>query len=183
MKKISAIVLFFALGIVVSGCFHRSAPGGKGGVYDSLTNRTTYTVEPWGSISFTGHWDGGRYNKTSHNQYFYRADTSTLVVSVADCKSLPFGKQGLEGYAVVKRFYELEQQYMSMQGATPEIVIEDEAARYMIWKSHVDGIDQYSLFGLKDCSCNECVYRSLTLKTRKMSAEQKVAFLKDAFLR
>jgi hypothetical protein len=182
MKKIQAIAMIVVASIMATACFHRMAPTGKGGTYNEQTNTTTYAAEPYGSIAIPGKWDGGKYNKASRNQFFYRADTSTFIASIGPCSSLPFGKAHLEGNDVVKRYFDLEVQFQAIQGTEPKVLVDDAANRYKIWMSHIDGIDQYFLFGVKDCTCNECVYRSFTLKTRKMTADESVKFLQGIFL-
>lgn len=167
------------------GCFRKMAPTSKSNViYNQQADATIYTVDPYGNITIPGKWDMGKYTKASHRQYFYHADTSTLIAAIDVCKNLPFGRDNAEGYEVVKKYYDLEIRYQGMQGTELKPVVEDPANRYMLWMGRIDGIDQYFLFGVKDCAdCKGCMYTSLTLKTRKMSADAKVQFLKDIFLR
>lgn len=178
----------FWLGLVAfsavcsTGCFHRMAPGGHKAAYKEASDVTMYEEPPYGSIEIPGKWEAGKYNKTSHQQYFYRADTTTLIVAISNCKSLPFAKKAGENYDWVGGYYELEERMAKMQGNEMTLITDDKANRYRIWMSRIDGIDQYFLFGLKDCDCKEPVYRSLTLKTRKMSAEEKRKLLVGIFM-
>lgn len=163
-----------------SGCHRRVMQPKKDVVYSESAGTTTYTEAPYGALVIPGKWDAGKYTKTSRHQYFYRADTSTLVAAIGPCKSLPFGKEHLEGHDVVKRYYDLEKSYQEMQGQTTNLLLNESG--YMLWRAHIDGIDQYFLFGEKDGADNECVYRYLNLKTRKMNNEACVQFLKDIFI-
>jgi hypothetical protein len=159
------------------------APGTMSDItYNDQKNTTTYTSAPYGSLSFPGKWAMGKYNKSSRHQYFYHPDTSTLIAAIGPCKGLPSAKDNAQGYEVVRKYYDLETRFQALNNIELKPLVEDEANRYMIWAARVDGIDQYFLFGLKDCACNECVYRYMVLKTRKMSEEAKVSFLRETFL-
>lgn len=183
MKNTLTILAFFAACLAFAGCFHKMAPTTKSDItYNDQNNTTTYRSAPYGSLTFPGKWAAGKYNKASSQQYFYHPDTSTLIAAIGPCKSLPSGKGNAQGYEVVKKYYDLETRFQALNSIELKPVVEDEANRYMIWTARIDGIDQYFLFGLKDCACNECVYRYMVLKTRKMSAEAKIDFLKNTFL-
>lgn len=182
---INRVAIFVAVivSLAFSGCFHKMAPVSKSDVtYNEQKDVTTYSVAPYGSLSFPGKWAMGKYNKSSRHQYFYHPDTSTLIAAIGPCKGLPFAKDNAQGYEVVKKYYDLETRFQALNSIELKPVVEDEANRYMIWTARIDGIDQYFLFGLKDCACNECVYRYMVLKTRKMSVEAKKDFLKNTFL-
>lgn len=164
------------------GCFHRMAPGGHRAAYKETSDVTVYEESPYGIVEIPGKWEPGKYNKTSRQQYFYRADTTTLIAAISNCKSLPFAKKAGAGYDWVKGFYELEERMAKMQGNEMTLLEDNTANRYRLWTSRVDGIDQYFLFGLKDCDCGEPVYRSLVLKTRKMTADEKRKLLVGIFM-
>jgi hypothetical protein len=187
MRSINKIfnLLLAVILILTSGCFHRMAPTSSGSVtYNKADDRTIYTDAPYGNVSIPGQWMSGKYSKASRQQYLYHKDTATLVVSVGPCSYYPFAKDGMEGYAFVQKYYEVESKYQTqMLEQTPTLLVEDKANRYMIWMVRQDGIDQYYLCGVKDCDCNVCTYRTINLKSRKYSAEKAKEFLREAFLK
>ncbi|GAA4460416.1 hypothetical protein GCM10023093_03020 [Nemorincola caseinilytica] len=180
MNKIAGILMIGMLWLAGSSCHRKIMQPKKDIVYNESAQTTTYTEAPYGSLVIPGRWEAGKYTKGSGHQYLYRADTSTLVAAIGSCRSLPFGKQQLQGYAVVERYYELEKKYQDMQGQSTKLIVADSAKKYMLWKAHIDGIDQYFLFGVKDG--DECAYRYLNLKTRKMTADVSIQYLRDIFL-
>jgi ferredoxin len=182
-KGVVFVVSICALYFLV-GCMNKLAPHSPAaGTYNETANATIYTVAPYGKVTLPGRWIPGKYNKTSKQQYYYREDTTTLTVAIGPCKSQPFGKNGLEGFDFVKRYYEMEANYQKqLLDQQAEILISDSAARYILWMVHQDGIDQYYLCGVKDCTCNVCVYRSFNLKNRRMSRADATKFLKDLYL-
>ncbi|MCF8450960.1 MAG: hypothetical protein K9G49_13895 [Taibaiella sp.] len=179
----SILVLVALLALFLSGCFHRMAPGSKAGRYNQQSNNTVYTVTPYGSIILPGIWQPGKYNKASKQQYYYRADTTTLIVSVGPCSNFSFGKGEVTNFDFVKRYYETEAKFqMQLQEQTPKILVEDSIKKYMLWVVREDGIDQYYLCGVKDCACKECTYRTLTLKNRRLTEAQARALLTGIFM-
>jgi hypothetical protein len=175
------LVPFFLL--LLQACHHRMVPVSKSAIiYDQPTDRTRYSEDPFGTVSIKGKWDAGKYNKASHQQYFYHKDTATLIVSIGVCSAFPFAKNGLSGYDFVKKYFDVEAKYQAMLEQKANLLVEDEANKYMIWVVRQDGIDQYFLCGAKDCSCNEPVYNAITLKSRKYDAEKAKAFLKETFM-
>ncbi len=179
----SMLVVVALVTVFMSGCFHRMAPGSKAGRYNQQDNNTGYTVIPYGSLTLPGMWEPGKYNKASKQQYYYRADTTTLIVSVGPCSNFSFGKGGVTDFDFVKRYYETEAKFqLQLQEQTPKILLEDATNRYMIWVVREDGIDQYYLCGVKDCACKECTYRTITLKNRRLSEAQVKALLTGIFM-
>lgn len=169
--------------VLLQSCHHRMVPTTESMIsYDQQTDRTRYSEEPFGTVSITGKWEAGKYNKASHQQYFYHKDTATLIVSIGACRNFPFAKHGLAGYDFVKKYYDVEAKYQAMLEQKANLLVEDEANRYMIWMVRQDGIDQYFLCGARDCTCNEPVYTALTLKSRKYDAEKAKTFLKEVFM-
>jgi len=185
MKTGNTFSLLFCLVVLCQiGCSPKMVPVSKSVVqYDSVNDRTVYTVEPYGNISLPGKWIEGKYNSSTKQQYFYHKDTVTAIVTVGACSGYPFAKDKAEGYEFVKKYYESETKYQTqMLEQHPKLMVEDEKNRYMIWMVRQDGIDQYYLCGVKDCACNECSYRAINLKSRKYTAEKAKAFLTDVFL-
>jgi len=186
-NKVIRIACSFFFGVsmmlIVSGCFHRLAPAAVvTAPYNAATNTTTYTVSPYGSVVMPGMWEAGKYAKTSRQQYFYRADTTTLIVSVGQCSNYEFGKGKVSDVDFVQSYYEMEANYqIKLQEQTPIVLVTDTVARYKIWMVREDGIDQYYLCGTKDCACKECTYRTLILKSRKITKDAAVALLKQIF--
>jgi len=180
-----SILLFAVMFVLISssGCFHRLAPAsGTVAPYNASTNITTYTVSPYGTVVLPGKWETGKYAKTSRQQYFYRADTTTLIVSVGACSNYEFGKGKVTDADFINSYYNMEANYqIKLQDQTPVVLVTDMDARYKIWVVREDGIDQYYLCGTKDCACKECTYRTLVLKNRRMSQAESVALLKHVF--
>lgn len=177
------LVIVVSVAVFTSGCFHRMAPGSKAGRYNQQNNNTVYTVSPYGSLILPGNWEPGKYNKASKQQYYYRADTTTLIVSVGSCSNFKFGKSGEADYEFVKRYYETEAKFqMQLQEQTPKILLEDSIKKYMLWVVRENGIDLYYLCGVKDCACKECTYRTLTLKNRRLTEAQAKELLTGIFL-
>ena len=183
---VNRFLLLFVSILVVTGlnsCFHRLAPASKTEAqYDAKANSTTYTVLPHGNVILPGKWEAGKYAKTSRQQYFYRADTTTMIVSVGLCSSYEFGKGKVADADFINSYYNMEANYqIKLQEQTPVILESDSAARYKIWMVRADGIDQYYLCGTKDCACKECSYRTLILKNRKINQADAIALLKQVF--
>ena len=179
-------ILVFACMLMLfsnSGCFHRLAPAsGTVAPYDATANTTTYAVSPYGTVVLPGKWETGKYAKTSRQQYFYRADTTTLVVSLGACSNYEFGKGTVTDAVFINSYYNLEANYqIKLQDQTPVVLVTDNDARCKIWMVREDGIDQYYLCGTKDCACKECTYRTLILKNRRMPQAEAVALLKQIF--
>lgn len=187
-SKIQALLLAPVLVLLTSGCGHKMAPATTstqpvGGTYKQNASSMVYTVNPYGSIALPGKWDAGKYAKASRQQYFYRSDTTTMIVSIGACSNQPFARDGIDGFEFVRRYYEAESKYQTqLLEQTPRVLIEDKENKYMLWTVHSDGIDQYFLCGVKDCACNECAYRSLTLKNRRLTEKQATKLLQDIFL-
>ena len=173
----------FFVFIISSGCFHRLAPAsGNAATYNSSTNTTNYTVSPYGTVVLPGKWETGKYAKTSRQQYFYREDTTTLIVSVGACSNYEFGKGKVIDPDFINSYYNMEANYqIKLQDQTPVVLVTDMDARYKIWMVREDGIDQYYLCGTKDCACNECTYRTMILKNRRMLQADAIALLKQVF--
>lgn len=169
---------------ILTGCFHKMAPSSPAaGTYNDSANKTVYTVAPWGAVTLPGKWMPGKYNKSSRQQYYYRDDTTTLTVVIAPCKNQPYAKGGLTGYDFVKKSFEIESRYqVQLLEQTPRLLVQDSANRYMIWTVRQDGIDQYFLCGVKDCTCNECSYRSFNLRNRRLTEAVAIKLLQDVFL-
>jgi len=181
VKAIAPIAILFPL---ITGCHSKLVPQSPSDIrFDEGAGRTIYATTPWGIVSIPDKWAAGKYNKATRQQYFYHKDTATLIVSVGACKSYPFGKDGTAGYDFVRKYYEVESKYNGLLEQPTRIIEESEKDRYIIWTMRADGIDQYVICGVKDCTCNECGYRTIHLKSRKYSADKAVAFLKDAFLK
>lgn len=190
IRKTQVQVLFLApvLALLISGCGRKMAPATSsenpaGGMYKQNANNMVYTVSPYGSLALPGQWTAGKYAKASRNQYFYRSDTTTMIVSIDACRNQPFARDGIDGFEFVRRYYEAESKYqVQLLEQTPRVLIEDKENKYMLWTVHSDGIDQYFLAGVKDCTCNECAYRTLTLKNRRLTEKQATRLLQDIFL-
>ena len=185
-KSFAGISVSILAGLVffLTGCHPKMVPAGKSDVrYEQQSDKTVYTVEPFGKLAIPGKWMEGKFNPSTHQQYFYHKDTATLVLAIDACKNSPFYKNGLEGHDFVKKYYDLESQYQSqlMQQKT-ELTTENAQNRYMIWRVHMDGIDQYFLCGVKDCACNECTYRLINLKSRKYDEARAKAYLTEIFM-
>lgn len=181
IKAIALIAILFPL---ITGCHSKLVPQSPSDIrFDEGAGRTIYATTPWGMVSIPDKWAAGKYNKATRQQYFYHKDTATLIVSVGACKSYPFGKDGTAGYDFVRKYYEVESKYNGLLEQPTRIIEENKKDRYVIWTMRADGIDQYVICGVKDCTCNECGYRTIHLKSRKYSADKAVAFLKDAFLK
>ncbi|MBE2289423.1 MAG: hypothetical protein IAE95_07710 [Chitinophagaceae bacterium] len=179
-KAIALVAILFPL---ITGCHSKLVPQSPSDIhFNESVGRTIYSTTPWGIVSIPDKWAAGKYNKTTKQQYFYHKDTATLIVSVGACKSYSFGKDVTAGYDFVKKYYEVESKYNGMLEQPTRIIEENEKDRYIIWTMRADGIDQYIICGVKDCTCNECGYRTIHLKSRKYSADKAVTFLKDAFL-
>lgn len=187
IKKLSVIVsvsfiaAFFSL---LVGCHPKMVPSGKSDVhYEESTDKTTYSVEPFGRLSIGGKWMEGKFNPSTHQQYFYHKDTATVVVTIDACKNSPYYKKGIEGYDFVKKYYELEERYQSqLMDQKCELLTENSTDRYIVWRARIDGIDQYFLCGVKDCTCNECTYRLINLKSRKHDETRAKAYLTEIFM-
>ncbi len=184
ISKLKTVVTGLVVLVAVVGCQHRMAPTSTySGSYNASDNSTDYEVLPYGKVTMPGKWIAGMYNKTSRKQVFYRDDTTTLTVVIAPCASSPFSKDGMTGYEFVRNYYKVEAQYQTeFFEQTPKLLVEDKENRYMLWMVHSDGIDQYFLCGVKDCSCDECTYRSFNLKNRRLSEAQSKKLLQDIFL-
>lgn len=169
--------------VLLSGCHPKMAPVGKSDVkYDAQADKTVYTVDPYGMEQIPGQWMPGKFNPSTHQQYFYHKDTATLVVAIDACRNSPFYK-GAQGFDFVKKYYELESQYQSqLMEQKTELLKEDPQAGYIAWKMRQDGIDQYFLCGTKECKCGECSYRYINLKSRKYSQEKGLAFIISVFM-
>jgi hypothetical protein len=179
-RAILLLVIIFPLFI---GCHSKLVPQSPSDIhFDESAGRTVYSTTPWGVVSIPDKWSAGKYNKNTGQQYFYHNDTATLIVSVGACKSYPFGKDGTAGYDFVRKYYEVESKYNTMLEQPTHIIEENEKDRYIIWTMRADGIDQYFICGVKHCTCNECGYRTIHLKSRKYSVHKAIEFLKDAFL-
>lgn len=183
VKQLLLISVSLLLLSFCSGCFHRLAPGSSAMTsYDSTTNSTTYTVLPYSKVILPGKWVTGKYAKTSKQQYFYRADTTTLIVSVGLYSDYEFGKGKIQDAEFIDSYYNMEANYqIKLQEQTPKVLVTDTVARYKIWMVHEDGIDQYYLCGIKDCTCNERNYRLLILKNRRIAQVEAVALLQQVF--
>ncbi len=183
LNKFALVFACFFVLISGSGCFHRMAPAsGTSAPYNASANTTTYSVSPYGTVVLPGKWESGKYAKTSRQQYFYRADTTTLIVSVGACSNYEFGKGKVTDADFINSYYNMEANYQTkLQDQTPVVLVTDTDARYKIWMVREDGLDQYYLCGTKDCACKECTYRTLVLKNRKMAQSEAVALMKQIF--
>lgn len=177
------IVIFSVFSLLVASCHPKMVPSGKSDVhYDEASGNTIYSVEPFGKVSISGKWMEGKFNPSTHQQYFYHKDTATLVVTIDACKNSPYYKKGFEGFDFVKKYFELEERYQSqLMDQKAELLVENIQDRYKIWRVHMDGIDQYFLCGVKDCTCNECSYRLINLKSRKYDEAKAKAYLTEIF--
>ena len=184
VQRLNVLTIAFFVVMLAVGCHPRMMPtSGSEGEYNASSNTTAYEVRPYGKVTMPGKWVTGKYNKATGKQFFYRDDTTTLSVVIAPCANMPYGKKGLEGYEFVQKYYEIESRFQTeLQEQTPKLLVEDKDNRYMLWMVHSDGIDQYFLCGVKDCSCNECTYRSFNLKNRRLSEAASKRLLQDMFL-
>ncbi|MBX2906314.1 MAG: hypothetical protein KF744_09775 [Taibaiella sp.] len=172
------------LSLLVTSCHPKMVPSGKSDVhYEESSDKTIYSVEPFGKLQIGGKWMEGKFNPSTHQQYFYHKDTATLVVTIDACKNSPYYKKGVEGYDFVKKYFNLESQYQSqLMDQKVEQLSENAQDRCIIWRAHIDGIDQYFLCGVRDCTCNECSYRLINLKSRKHTEAKATAYLKEIFM-
>ncbi len=183
IAKQKALLFLFPVLLLLTACFHRMAPKTSGGTSQQTAQAMVYTVAPYGSVSLPGKWEAGKYLPSSMQQYFYRADTTTMIVTVNACRNYPFVKGGPEGFDFGKRDYEAETKYQTQLLEQKTVVLEENKEnRYILWMVHADGVDQYTICGVKDCACNECTYRALTIKNRRLSREQCVRELKEILM-
>lgn len=165
-----------------TGCFHRLVPVSHVGKYEATSNETIYDVAPYGGVSLPGKWESGKYSKATRRQYFYREDTTTMVVTLGPCSQYPFSGEAATGYEFVQKYYEMEKSYQSgMSEQATQILASDSTSGYVLWKLHEDGIDQYYLCGVKRSGSEDCAYKVLTLKNRRIPQSQAVAMLKDIY--
>ncbi|PQJ09885.1 hypothetical protein CJD36_018355 [Flavipsychrobacter stenotrophus] len=150
--------------------------------YDKKSDKTTYMVFPYGSVTMKGKWREGAYNHPSRQQYFRRADSLRLGVAIGSARKLEFYKEGMSGATFSNAYCEWETKYMkeSLHQKT-ELIKTDNTHGYTIWRAYSDSVNIVQLCAASKCACNEPAFKTLTINTWKMTTQQVVQLLEEIY--
>ena len=173
MKRFLAFVFLSAC---VTAGYTQSRSVITGSNYNKKKDRTEYFVLPYGSIHLPGRWKKGQYIQSSRQQGFYK-DSVFVNIALLPCDKFEFSKPGLEGFELVKAYYNWDARYFSnnLKMNTP-VLFQDSISNYIIWKASGNNIENVFLFGARGCG----VF-NISVSTLKWTDEQKISFLQELY--
>lgn len=169
------LLLFFALSCSSS----KRISTIESSTYDEVSNQTTYSVLPLGSVALPGEWQKTRYNDVSNQQNFLSADSIPTAIAINQASFYPFYKQHLTSHELVRAMYQWDAQYFAEQlGAKTPILLEDTTNHFILWQilSEPKGIDNYYLFG-----CENGIIFTVYIHTTKWDLKEKMNFLQTVY--
>jgi hypothetical protein len=187
MKKTTVFIAAVAALIFFPGCF--TPQQGTTGVvtgssYNSATDKTTYTVSPYGTAAIPGKWTKTHYNNVSFQQFFVNSENVEIALAFGTTNGYEFNANGKrKGFDFVKGFYEWDTDYfVKKYGLNRTLIESDSAAHYMVYrlngKAGSTVMDTYFLIGERNGYSSNF---SVSI-TDKWTAQAKVDFLKGLFM-
>jgi len=178
-----AIMVLLAL-LCLPGCYPKITCTITGTHYDKARNNTSYTVLPYGSVSLPGEWVASKYFQPARQQWFTNKDSVSLSISFGPGNKFEFSKEGLNGFAFAKAYYDWEAKYESEHLRVKVKLVEaDSINQYVIAKIYNDSANTIALYGGRECACKEGAFQHFTISGRKMNDDEMIRFLRDIFLK
>ena len=182
-NRVVAILVFCVALFVMAGCAQKMTSTLTSSNYDKKTNATSYTVLPYGSATLPGAWTKVRYVASARQQFFRNNDSVTVSLAFGPADKFEFSKEELTGFPFVKEYYEWESLYMEKSlGQKVSLVVTDSINKYLIARVYSDKVNEYQLFGARDCGCKSGAFQHYTITGGKLSNDEKVKFLQDIYL-
>ena len=185
MRKVMPVLTFVlcSLLVVLAGCAQKIISTVTSSNYNKNTNTTSYTVVPYGSALLPGAWTKARYVTSARQQFFRNNDSVVVSLAFGPGDKFEFSKEGLTGFPFVKAYYEWESRYMEKElGQKVSLVVTDSINKYLIARVYSDKVNEFQLFGAKDCGCKSGAFQHYTVTGRKISNDEMIKFLQDIYL-
>lgn len=178
MKTIYLYVTLF-IAVAVSCTTYNYVSTIESTKYDKNSDKTTYTVLPFGVVILPGKWNKTTFNNVSYQQNFKNVDSVSSAVCINQASNYPFYKPNMTSNQIVKEMYEWDAQYWAQRiGAKTPVLKSDTTNHFIIWqiKEEKYKVDNYYLFG-----CEKGIVFTVFINSQKWDSTEINSFLETVY--